>query len=337
MSQSSQSPLAERPWPAWRLAVAPMVDWTDSICRQFHRKLSRHAQLYTEMVTSAALVRGDARHLLRYERAEHPVALQLGGSDPAELACAARIGADHGYDEINLNLGCPSDRVQSGCFGAVLMKTPALVGDCLAAMRAATGTPITVKCRIGVDDQNPEDSLPALLDAARDVGVTRVIVHARKAWLQGVSPKVNRQVPPLDYALVARMLPAYPTLSICLNGGIATIDQAEALLTRGFAGVMIGRAAYHQPAAILAGADRRIFGTDTDDADPLTVAHDMRALIAAHLACGGRLNGVTRHMLGLFAGHPGARAWRRALSEMPGGTLADYDDLLALTSERRAA
>ncbi len=316
-----------------------MMDWTDSTCRQFHRHLSRHTLLYTEMVTSAALVRGNARHLLRFDPVEHPVALQLGGSDPVELGQAARMGADEGYAEVNLNVGCPSDRVQSGCFGAVLMKTPDLVGDCLSAMRAATGADaeITVKCRLGVDDQDPETALPALLEAARAAGVTRVIIHARKAWLQGLSPKENREVPPLDYDLAARMITAYPDLTICVNGGVATLDQAEDLLARGFAGVMVGRAAYHAPVDILASADRRIFGQTTADADPVDVAFAMRPVIAAHLARGGRLIGATRHILGLFAGKPGARAWRRALSEMPNGTMDDFDGLLNGLVERYAA
>ncbi|MCB1389847.1 MAG: tRNA dihydrouridine(20/20a) synthase DusA [Rhodobacteraceae bacterium] len=323
--------------PPWRLSVAPMLDWTDSACRQFHRRLSRHALLYSEMVTSAALVRGGAMHLLRFDPSEQPVALQLGGSDPAELAQAARLGAEAGYGEINLNVGCPSDRVQSGCFGAVLMKTPTLVGECLAAMRAATEAEITVKCRLGVDDQDPEEALPALLSAARDAGVARVVVHARKAWLQGLSPKENREVPPLDYDLVARMIPAFPDLAICVNGGMGTLDEAQALLARGFAGAMIGRAAYHRPAEILGPADRLLFGADTDPADPIQVAADMEPVIAAHLARGGRLIGVTRHLLGLFAGQPGARHWRRALSEMPNGTLHDYRALVAGLTERLAA
>lgn len=314
-----------------------MLDWTDSACRQFHRRLSRHALLYTEMVTSAALVRGGALHLLRFDPAEQPVALQLGGSDPAELAEATRLGADAGYSEINLNVGCPSDRVQSGCFGAVLMKTPALVGECLAAMRAASAVEVTVKCRIGVDDQNSEEALPALLQAAREAGIRRVTVHARKAWLQGLSPKENREVPPLDYDLVARMIPEFPDLTICVNGGIGTLDEAEALLARGFAGVMIGRAAYHRPAEILGPADRLFFGATTPEADPLEVAAGMEDVIAAHLERGGRLIGVTRHLLGLFAGQPGARHWRRALSEMPNGTLSDYRALVAGLMERQAA
>lgn len=314
-----------------------MLDWTDSACRQFHRRLSRHALLYTEMVTSAALVRGGALHLLRFDPSEQPVALQLGGSDPAELAEATRLGADAGYSEINLNVGCPSDRVQSGCFGAVLMKTPALVGECLAAMRAASAVEVTVKCRIGVDDQNPEEALPALLQAAREAGIRRVTVHARKAWLQGLSPKENREVPPLDYDLVARMIPEFPDLTICVNGGIGTPDEAETLLACGFAGVMIGRAAYHRPAEILGPADRLFFGATTPEADPLEVAAGMEDVIAAHLERGGRLIGVTRHLLGLFAGQPGARHWRRALSEMPNGTLSDYRALVAGLMERQAA
>ncbi|WP_233499334.1 tRNA dihydrouridine(20/20a) synthase DusA [Pararhodobacter sp. CCB-MM2] len=314
-----------------------MLDWTDSNCRQFHRRLSQHALLYTEMVTSAALVRGGATHLLRFEPDEHPVALQLGGSDPTELAQATRMGADVGYDEINLNVGCPSDRVQSGCFGAVLMKTPELVGECLAAMKAASDVEVTVKCRIGVDDQHPEEALPALLDAARAAGIRRVTVHARKAWLQGLSPKENREIPPLDYDLVARMIAAYPELSISVNGGIATLDEAEALLARGFDGVMIGRAAYHTPLDVLGAADRRIFGTDRPDADPFEIAEDLTAIVEAHLARGGRLIGVTRHFLGLFAGMTGARFWRRALSEMPNGTADDYRALVAGLMERRAA
>jgi len=323
---------------SYRLSVAPMMDWTDSHCRRFHRHLSRETLLYTEMVTSAALVRGGARHLLAFDAAEQPVALQLGGSDPQELAVAARMGADVGYGEVNLNVGCPSDRVQSGCFGAVLMREPALVGDCVSAMAAACGAEITVKCRIGVDDQDPAQTLPLFLETMRAAGIQRVIIHARKAWLKGLSPKENRDVPPLDYPLVLAMKRAFPDLTICINGGISTLDQAEALLAQGLDGVMIGRAAYHHPAAVLAQADRRIFGATGPDADPVRVAHAMRPQIAAHLAQGGRLSGVVRHMLGLFSGQPGARAWRRMLSEAsPGGTLADYDLALQQLDQRVAA
>jgi tRNA-dihydrouridine synthase A len=319
-----------------------MMDWTDSLCRQFHRMLSARTLLYTEMVTSAALVRGGALHLLNHDPAEHPVALQLGGSDPVELARAARIGADAGYREINLNVGCPSDRVQSGCFGAVLMKTPELVGQIVAAMAdAAPEAEITVKCRLGVDDQDPTQSLPTLLAAVRDGGVRRVTVHARKAWLQGLSPRENREVPPLDYDLALAMKAEFPDLWIGVNGGIDTLDQAQDLLARGFDGVMIGRVAYHRPHQILGAADRRIFAEPGDppapDADPVAVAHAMRPVIAAHLARGGRLGGVTRHMLGLFADRPGARHWRRALTEAGNGGLNDYDAILRRLTERLAA
>lgn len=324
--------------PPWRLSVAPMLDWTDSLCRRFHRALSARALLYTEMVTSAALVRGGALHLLDFDPAEQPLALQLGGSDPAELAQAARLGAEAGYGEVNLNVGCPSDRVQSGCFGAVLMKTPQLVGDCAAAMAAAApGAEVTVKCRLGVDGQDPNEALPALLSAVQAAGVKRVTIHARKAWLQGLSPRENREIPPLDYALPLAMKAEFPGLAICLNGGIGSLDEAEALLARGFDGVMIGRAAYHRPLAVLGAADRRIFGAATQDADPLAAAEAMRPVIARHLARGGRLGGVTRHMLGLFADRPGARHWRRALTEAGSGTLADYDAILDRCTERLAA
>ena len=299
---------------ASRLSVAPMMDWTDRHCRYLHRLLSRHALLYTEMVTAPALVRGGAVHLLDHAPEEHPVALQLGGSDPKELAQAARLGAAAGYAEINLNCGCPSDRVQSGHFGAILMETPALVAECVAEMIAAVDVDVTVKCRIGVDDQDPEEVLPEFLSRIVAAGVTRVQIHARKAWLQGLSPKENRDIPPLDYPLVHRMKEYFPNLHISVNGGITSLDQAEAFLEGGLDGVMIGRAAYHQPADILCAADRRIFGTGTDSTAEEAVSA-MLPYIEDHLAGGGRLNQVTRHMLGLFAGRPGARTWRRMLSE----------------------
>ena len=292
-----------------------MMDWTDRHCRALHRRISRHALLYTEMITAPALVRGGARHLLRFDPAEHPVALQLGGSDPAELAQAARMGADEGYDELNLNVGCPSDRVQSGCFGAVLMEQPGLVGDCVAAMQAAVAVPVTVKCRIGVDAQEPEEILPHFLDTIRAAGVRRVAIHARKAWLQGLSPKENRDIPPLDYDLVHRMKAAFPDLHVSVNGGIAGLAQAQGFLEAGLDGVMIGRAAYHAPFDILGQADSCIFGRPDPARDAHDVVDEMLPYIAAHLADGGRLHAVTRHMLGLFAGRPGARAWRRRLSE----------------------
>ena len=291
-----------------------MMDWTDRHCRFFHRQLSAYSLLYTEMVTAPALVRGRAEHLLAFDLREQPVALQLGGSDPEELAQAARVGAARGYVEVNLNCGCPSDRVQSGTFGAVLMKTPERVAACVAAMRAAVDVDVTVKCRIGVDDQVPEDSLPAFLQAVQDAGCSRVIVHARKAWLQGLSPKENRDVPPLDYGLVLRMKQAFPDLHLSINGGITSLDQAQSLLETGLDGVMIGRAAYHDPARILGAADAWIFGAGAVT-EPVSAVHTMLDYIEDHLQAGGRLHQVTRHMLGLFSGQPGARQWRRMLSE----------------------
>ena len=298
-----------------RLSVAPMMDWTDRHCRAFHRVLTHRTLLYTEMVTAAALVRGRATHLLDFDPAEHPVALQLGGSDPGELAEATALGVERGYDEINLNVGCPSDRVQSGCFGAVLMERPALVATCLAAMvRASSGVPVTMKCRLGVDDQDPAAVLPDLLSRMADSGVGQVIVHARKAWLQGLSPKENREVPPLDYPLVHAMKAGFPDLAIAVNGGIASLDAAQAHL-RHVDGVMIGRAAYHDPASVLLRADSRVHGAADPCPDRATAALRMVPYIEAHLADGGKLGQVTRHMLGLFAGCPGARGWRRTLSE----------------------
>lgn len=313
------------------LSVAPMMDWTDRHCRVFHRQISRHALLYTEMVTAPAVIHGDRGRLLGFDAVEHPVALQLGGSDPAELAEAARIAAGYGYDEINLNVGCPSDRVQSGCFGAVLMERPGLVADCVAAMIAAAPVEVTVKCRIGVDDQVPEEVLPAFLDTVAAAGVTRFAIHARKAWLQGLSPKENRDVPPLDYPLVLAMKRAFPALHVSVNGGIASLDQAESFLAAGLDGVMIGRAAYHEPYEILGAADARIFGAESGP-DRFEVVEAMRPYIARHLGTGGRLHQITRHMLGLFHGQPGARTWRRILSERanaPGAGLEVLDAALA--------
>ena len=315
-----------------RLSVAPMLDWTDRHCRYFHRLMSQHSLLYTEMVTAPALVRGGARQLLAFTAEEHPVALQLGGSDPAELAQAARMAEAEGYDEVNLNVGCPSDRVQSGCFGAVLMERPELVADCVAAMAAAVSVPVTVKCRIGVDAQAPEEVLPDFLEKLRATGLSRVIIHARKAWLEGLSPKENRDIPPLDYPLVQAMKRKFPGLHISINGGIASLEAAEEQLAAGLDGVMIGRAAYHQPAEILLGADRRIFGAPGPDRSAREVAEMMRPYIARHLETGGRLHQITRHMLGLFAGKPGARGWRRVLSEgstKPGAGLDTLDAALA--------
>lgn len=300
-----------------RLSVAPMMDWTDRHCRAFHRALTARALLYTEMVTAPAVIHGDPERLLRFDAVEHPVALQLGGSEPGQLAQAARIGAAYGYDEINLNVGCPSDRVQSGRFGACLMREPGLVADCMAAIKAVVAVPATVKCRIGVDDQDPAESLFATVDACAGVGIATFIVHARKAWLKGLSPKENRDVPPLDYALVRRLKRERPHLTICINGGIADLDQAEAHLdaSDGVAldGVMMGRAAYHEP-ALLGAVDRRLFGAATPDVDVWSALERYRPYMAARLEQGVHLPAMTRHMLGLMHGRPGARAFRRILT-----------------------
>ena len=315
---------------AHRLSVAPMMDWTDRHCRFFHRLMTRRAMLYTEMVTAPAILHGPKPRLLDFSAEEHPIALQLGGSDPAELARATAIAQPWGYDEINLNCGCPSDRVQSGCFGAVLMERPALVAECMAAMRAESDVPVTVKCRIGVDDQIPEEVLPRFIETVAAAGVTHFVIHARKAWLQGLSPKENREIPPLDYPLVLEMKRRFPDLTICLNGGVASLAQARALLEQGLDGVMIGRAAYHDPGSTLIGADA-LWG-DGFAPDAFAVVDAMRPYIAAHLEGGGRLHQITRHMLGLFTGRPGARGWRRVLSEgvsRPGAGLPLIDAALA--------
>jgi tRNA-dihydrouridine synthase A len=293
--------------------VAPMMDWTDRHCRFFHRQLTRHALLYTEMVTAQAVIRGDRNKLLSFDPVEHPVALQLGGSEPALLAEAAAIGEGFGYDEINLNVGCPSDRVQSGRFGACLMAEPDLVAQCVAAMQARVTVPVTVKCRIGIDDQDAEADFSRFIETVASAGCRTFIVHARKAWLKGLSPKENRDVPPLDYGRVARLKAARPDLTIALNGGIETLDQVATHLEI-FDGVMLGRAAYQDP-YLLAQVDRLVLGA-TDPAP--TRAEVMAALIpyaSAHLARGGRLNNIARHILGLYKGQPGARAFRRTLSE----------------------
>jgi tRNA-dihydrouridine synthase A len=295
-----------------RLSVAPMMDWTDRHCRVFHRALTKRARLYTEMVTAQAVVRGDAGRLIGFDAQEHPIALQLGGSDPALLAQAAAIGEAFGYDEINLNVGCPSERVKSGRFGACLMREPQLVADCMAAMAAAVGIPVTVKCRIGVDDQDPEVSLFTLVDLCAEAGVETFVVHARKAWLQGLSPKENRSVPPLDYPLVYRLKAARPQLQIILNGGIETLDQAQAQLDR-VDGVMLGRAAYHTP-ALLGRVDAGVFGEVDAETGPFEAARAYRPYIARKLDEGVPLAAMTRHMLGLFSASPGARSWRRILT-----------------------
>ena len=312
-----------------------MMDWTDRHCRVFHRQMTRRAMLYTEMVTAPAIIHGPKPRLLDYSPVEHPVALQLGGSDPRELAEATRIAQPWAYDEINLNCGCPSDRVQSGCFGAVLMERPQLVADCVRAMQGETDAPVTVKCRIGVDEQDPETVLPAFIETLAGAGVRHIIIHARKAWLQGLSPKENREIPPLDHALVVRMKQRFADLTICINGGITTLAQAKSLLDQGLDGVMIGRAAYHDPASVLIGADA-LWG-DTYAPDAFEVVDAMRPYIADHLASGGRLHQVTRHMLGLFMGKPGARGWRRVLSEQASRSGAGLEVLDAALAELQAS
>ncbi len=310
-----------------------MMDWTDRHCRALHRTLSRRALLYTEMVTAQAVLHGDRDRLLGFSAVEHPVALQLGGSDPAGLAQAARIGEGFGYDEINLNVGCPSDRVQSGRFGACLMREPELVAECMAAMIDAVAVPVTLKCRIGVDDQDPEDSLFTLADACASVGVRQVAVHARKAWLKGLSPKENRDVPPLDYGLVYRLKAERPALEVVVNGGVADLDAAVIHLAH-LDGVMLGRAAYHDP-GLLGDVDRRMFG-DGERVTPWQAVEAYRPYLAAQLAHGTPLSSMTRHMLGLFAGRPGARAWRRMLTvgaSRPGAGLEVLD--LALEAVTR--
>jgi len=325
-----------------RLSIAPMMDWTDRRCRAFHRALTGRALLYTEMVTAPAVIHGDRERLLGFDELEHPVALQLGGSDPGQLAEAARIGEQFGYDEINLNVGCPSDRVQSGRFGACLMREPELVAECMAAIREAVSVPATVKCRIGVDDQDPEVALFALVDACAAAGVEVFIVHARKAWLQGLSPKENRDVPPLDYALVRRLKRERPHLSVSLNGGVASLDEAEAHLDDAdgvrLDGVMLGRAAYHEP-AILGQADRRLFGASTPDVDAFAAIDRYRPYMAARLEEGVPLAAMTRHMLGLMHGRAGARAFRRILTVeavRPGAGLEVVDRAVAAVREAEA-
>ena len=289
-----------------------MMDWTDRHCRFFHRQLTRRALLYTEMVVADAAIRGARERLLGLDPQEQPVALQLGGSEPAKLAEAARIGADFGYREINLNVGCPSDRVQSGTFGACLMKTPALVADCVAAMKAAVSVPVTVKCRIGVDDQDPGPALDTLAGDVFAAGADALWVHARKAWLAGLSPKENREIPPLDYGRVYRLKEKHPDRFVGVNGGIRTLAEATAHLAHVDA-VMLGRAAYHTP-AILAGVDPTFHGDEASPFDFAALIDAMAAYSARHIAAGGRLAHVTRHMVGLFQGLPGARRWRQILS-----------------------
>ena len=297
-----------------RLSVAPMLDWTDRHCRYFHRQLTRHTLLYTEMITTGALLFGDAERHLHYDEAEHPLALQLGGSEPDALARCAKLAEVHGYDEINLNVGCPSDRVQNGAFGACLMATPLLVADCMKAMLDSVSVPVTIKHRIGINDMESFHELEHFIGTVASSGCRIFIIHARKAWLQGLNPKQNREIPPLQYDFVYRLKQEFPDLEIIINGGVETLDQAEGQLAR-VDGVMIGRAAYHNP-WLLADADRRLFGAENPVKSRAEVVEMMIPYLEAHLREeGGKPSHVTRHMLGLFNGQPGARKWRRALSE----------------------
>lgn len=289
-----------------------MMDWTDRHCRFFHRQLTREALLYTEMVVADAVIHGARERLLGFDDSEHPVALQLGGADPGKLAEAARIGEAFGYDEINLNVGCPSDRVQSGTFGACLMKTPVLVADCVAAMKAAVKIPVTVKCRIGVDEQDPEPALDALADGVFATGADALWVHARKAWLEGLSPKENRDIPPLDYGRVYRLKARKQNKFIGINGGIQSLAQALTHLDH-VDGAMLGRAAYHTP-GILTGIDAAFYGSTAESFDFAALIDAMANYAARHIEQGGRLGHVTRHMVGLFHGLPGARRYRQILS-----------------------
>jgi tRNA-dihydrouridine synthase A len=316
-----------------------MMDWTDRHCRRLHRGLSARARLYTEMLTAEAVVHGGRARLLGFDAGDHPVALQLGGADPAKLAKAARIGERFGYDEVNLNVGCPSDRVQDGRFGACLMREPDLVAECVAAIMAAVTVPVTVKCRLGVDDQDPETSLFRLVDACGAAGVSTFVVHARKAWLKGLSPKENREIPPLDYDLVYRLKAERPRLTVVINGGVASLDAAEEHLAH-VDGVMLGRAAYHEP-GLLGEADRRLFDPAAPAVDAAEAVRRYRPHIAREIAVGTRLNLLVKPMLGLFHGAPGARTWRRILtveSIRPGAGLEVLDaalDAVSSAAERR--
>jgi tRNA-dihydrouridine synthase A len=321
-----------------RFSVAPMMDWTDTRCRVFHRHLTRRALLYSEMLTTGAVIHGDRERLLGFDAVEHPVALQLGGSDPRDLAEAARIGAGFGYDEINLNVGCPSDRVQDGRFGACLMAEPELVARCVAAMKQAVAIPVTVKCRIGIDEQDPEVALDALARAVVASGCDALIVHARKAWLKGLSPKENRDIPPLDYERVYRLKRALPKVPVIINGGIRSIDEAKTHLAH-VDGVMLGRAAYQEPWRLLA-VDAEIFGEAAQHETMRDAFAAMMPYIERQLARGTRLHAITRHFVGAFHAVPGARAFRRHLAEQgvkPGAGLEVLRDAIALVGARATA
>jgi tRNA-dihydrouridine synthase A len=315
-----------------------MMDWTDRHCRVFHRLMTRRARLYTEMLTTGAILHGDRRRLLGFDASEHPVALQLGGSSPGDLAQAAKIGEDFGYDEINLNVGCPSDRVKDGRFGACLMAEPALVAECVVAIKQAVEIPVTVKCRIGIDDQDPETALDTLARGVVAAGTDALIVHARKAWLNGLSPKQNRDIPPLDYGRVYRLKAAMPNVPVIINGGIGSIEEAREHLMH-VDGVMLGRAAYQEPWRLLA-IDAELFGEAAPQATMKDVFEAMMPYIARELASGTRLHAITRHFVGAFHAVPGARAFRRHLAEHGVGPGAGVDvlrDAVALVREREAA
>jgi tRNA-dihydrouridine synthase A len=315
-----------------------MMDWTDRHCRVFHRLMSRRARLYTEMLTTGAIIHGDRRRLLGFDPSEHPVALQLGGSEPADLATAARIGEDFGYDEINLNVGCPSDRVKDGRFGACLMAEPALVADGVAAMKRAVKIPVTVKCRIGIDDQDPEVALDLLARGVVAAGADALVVHARKAWLNGLSPKENRDIPPLDYDRVYRLKTALPDVPVIINGGIGSIAEAKRHLDH-VDGVMLGRAAYQEPWRLL-DVDPELFGEAAPYATIKDVFEAMFPYIEEQLAQGAKLHSMTRHFVGAFHGVPGARAFRRHLAEKgvrPGAGVDVLRDAIALVEDRAAA
>lgn len=316
-----------------RFSVAPMMEWTDRHCRAFHRQLSNRALLYTEMVTTGAIIHGDRDHLLGFSGLEQPIACQLGGSDPQDMAASARIVAGYGYDEVNINVGCPSDRVQSGRFGACLMQEPGLVASCVSAMKDAVDIPVTVKCRIGVDDQDPEEALDRMADAVFASGADALWVHARKAWLKGLSPKENRDIPPLDYDRVLRLKQRFPDKFIGLNGGLQSLDQAEPFLET-LDGLMFGRAAYHTP-QLLGEVDRRLYGEATDNVSPWDAVRAHMTYLEDQLGKGVKLAHMTRHMLGLFHGRPGARSWRRILTVeaiRPGAGLEVVEKALAAVS-----
>jgi tRNA-dihydrouridine synthase A len=322
----------------YRFSVAPMMDWTDRHCRVFHRRMTRRARLYTEMLTTGAILHGDRKRLLGFDTSEHPVALQLGGSDPRDLATAAGIGEDFGYDEINLNVGCPSDRVKDGRFGACLMAEPELVAKGVAAMKRAVKIPVTVKCRIGIDDQDSETALDRLARGVIAAGADALIVHARKAWLNGLSPKQNRDIPPLDYDRVYRLKVAMPDVPVIINGGIGSVAEAKQHLAH-VDGVMLGRAAYQDPWRLL-NVDADLFGEPAPHAGMKDVFEAMMPYIEDQLAQGARLHSMTRHFVGAFHGVPGARAFRRHLAEngvRQGAGVNVLRDAIALVEDRKMA